>query len=258
MVRVSPSLIYRHIRSKRLAEGFTLLENDAVIQSLLNMANVMAVMRMKYNDHGSVHSKIVAGSALEILRLLLDSGVMPSSVRDGVGDIEDAKIITMFGAYLHDVGNAVHRVNHNLHGTVLAGHILDRILPQIYGNSISKVQRIKCEILHEIFSHDEEVDCLTLEAGVVKVADGTDMAEGRARIPYKVGKADIHLYSALAIKRVDITRGESKPVKIKVDMTNPAGVFQVEYVLLRKLKTSGLLDHIEIVTRHEGAEVKKF
>ncbi|RLE49457.1 MAG: phosphohydrolase [Candidatus Methanomethylicota archaeon] len=258
MTLVTPNLIYRHIRSKKLAEGFALLENDAVVQSLLSMSNIMAVSRLKYNDHGPVHSKIVAGSALEIFKVLFNSGISPSLIRDGVGDVEDSKLVTMFSAYLHDIGNAVHRVGHNVHGVVLAEKILDRLLPQLYGDSISKMQKIKCEILHGIFSHDEEVECLTVEAGIAKIADGTDMAEGRARIPYKVGKADIHLYSALAIKKVEIIRGHEKPVKIKVDMTNPAGVFQIEYVLLRKIKTSGLADYVEVVTYHNGAEVRKF
>ena len=258
MTLVTPNLIYRHIRSRKLAEGFTLLENDATVQSLLSMANIMAVSRLRYNDHGSVHSKIVAGSALEIFKILYNSGIAPSLIRDGVGDIEDSKFVTMFSAYLHDIGNAVHRVSHNVHGVLLADKILDRILPQVYGDSIGKIQKIKCEILHGIFAHDEDVECLTVEAGVAKVADGTDMAEGRARIPYRVGKADIHLYSALAIKKVEITRGSEKPVKIKVDMTNPAGVFQIEYVLLRKIKTSGLSDYVEVVTCHNGAELRKF
>jgi len=133
------------------------------------MANTMAVKRMMYNDHGQVHARITAGSALYILTLLLDAGVTPTSVRDGICDLEDAKLITMMGAYLHDIGNAVHRELHHLHGCYMAAKILDRILPALYGDLDLRTQ-VRQEVLHCIFSHDESVRCLSVEAGVVKVA----------------------------------------------------------------------------------------
>ncbi|OYT43238.1 hypothetical protein B6U84_06365 [Candidatus Bathyarchaeota archaeon ex4484_40] len=104
---------------------------------------------------------------------------------------------------------------------------------------------MKTEILHCIFSHDENVKCLTVEAGSVKVADGTDMAEGRARIPYEAGKVDIHSLSALSIREVRVVKGEDVPVRIEVDMDNPAGVFQIEHVLGRKISTSGIEEWVE-------------
>lgn len=255
MVVVSPSLIERYLGVGELKDLFNLLEEDLEVQSYLSMANVMAVKRLLYNDHGPVHSRIVSGSALLLLELLAD-GIKPTIVRDGVGSLEDSMVTTLLGAYLHDVGNAIHREGHNIHGCIIAEPVINRILKRVYGESSLKALRLKQEVLHCIFSHDENVQCLSLEAGVVKVADGTDMAEGRARIPYKAGKVDMHSLSALSIKRVDIEKGSTKPVRILVNMDNPAGIFQIEQVLNRKIDTSGLTDMVEVAALIKGKEVR--
>ncbi len=246
MVKVSPTLINRHLKEEKLRRAYRILEEDAEIQTLLKMSNIMAVTRLKYNDHGPIHSKITAGAALEILEIISGRRT-PSAIIDHGFTYEDSKIITLMGAYLHDIGNAVHRADHHIHGCILMNGKLDEILNEIYGEEEKRI-RVKCEILHCIYSHDENVQCLSLEAGIVKVADGTDMAEGRARIPYDLGKRDIHSISALAIRRVEIERGLIKPIRITVTMENPAGIFQVQNVLQKKIATSGLEDEIEIVT----------
>lgn len=257
MARVCPELVLTHVRSSpRLEKVYQLLERDPEVQAYLRMANVMAVSRLGYNDHGVVHARIVAGSALEMLSLVVGTGsAVPSVVRDGVGDLEDAKIVVLCGAYLHDIGNSVHRREHSLHGYYLADRILRRVLRRVYEER-RRMYMVKQEILHVIYSHDEEIPCLSLEAGIVKVADGTDMAEGRARIPYRMGKLDIHAVSALAIKRVEIVRGRSRPVRIIVEMDSEAGLFQVEQVLGRKIRTSGIAHLVEVTTILRGHEWK--
>ena len=89
------------------------------------------------------------------------------------------------------------------------------------------------------------------------MADGTDMAEGRARIPYRTGKVDIHSLSALSITKVEIEKGDKKPVQILVSMDNPAGVFQIEQVLERKMKTSGIQDLVEVIALEKGVEIRR-
>ena len=256
MVIVSPSLIYSHLNTRKLRRMFFLLERNSEIQSYLKMANIMAVTRLKYNDHGVVHSRITAGSALEILNIISEE-VTPNAVSEHGLSIEDSKLITMCGAYLHDIGNAIHRVQHNLHGCYLVNSILDDLLSRIY-DSKEILIKVKCEILHCIYAHDENVNCLSIEAGVVKVADGTDMAEGRARIPYDLGKVDIHSLSALAIRKVEIVRGDERPVKILVYMDNPAGIFQIDHVLSKKIYTSGISEYVEVVAIENGKEIKVF
>ena len=54
MVFVSTNLIQLHMAEEPVAETYRLLEEDIETQTCLKMANVMAVNRMGYNDHGPV------------------------------------------------------------------------------------------------------------------------------------------------------------------------------------------------------------
>ncbi len=224
------------------------------------MSNVFAVHRLRFNDHGPVHARIAAGTALELLHLLVSSGVKPSCIRDGTcTDIDEAKLIVFMGAYLHDIGNSVHRTNHEFIGAILAKDILDKVLPEVLRDKLEDDPRIlyslRQEIMHAIYCTAPDIECLTVEGGVVKIADGLDMAEGRARVPYRLGKVDIHAVSALSIKRVELMRGVERPVRIIVHMDEWAGIFQVEKVLLPKVLKSGLQNYVEIVAISRGKEV---
>ena len=256
MVTVSADLINLHLNEPKLEQMFRLLETDLEVQNTLRMSNVMAVERLRYNDHGSVHAKIASGSALEIFSILTKE-VTPSTVRNHVCSLEDAKVVVLCGSYLHDLGNSIHRVDHPTHSCILANPILDRLLKKVYPDDTALAVRLKSEILHTIFAHEEDVDCLSVEAGAAKVADGTDMAKGRTRIPYRTGKVDIHSLSALSITKVEIERGKQKPVQILVSMNNPAGVFQIEQVLERKLKTSGIADLVDVIALEKGVQIRR-
>ena len=256
MVTVSANLIHSHLDEPKVEQMFRLLESDLEVQNTLRMSNVMAVERMKYNDHGPVHAKIASGSALEIFDLLTQQ-VTPTTVKNKICSLEDAKVIVLCGSYLHDLGNSIHRVEHHIHGCVIANPILDRLLKKVYPEDAALAVRLKSEILHSIFSHEEEVECLSVEAGAAKIADGTDMARGRTRIPYRTGKVDIHSLSALSITKVEIEKGKLKPVQILVSMNNPAGVFQIEEVLERKLRTSGIQDLVDVIAVEKGIQIRR-
>ena len=256
MVTVSSNLIQSHLNEPKVEQMFRLLESNLEVQSTLRMSNVMAVERMKYNDHGPVHAKIASGSALEIFDLLTQQ-VTPTTVKNKICSLEDAKVIVLCGSYLHDLGNSIHRVEHHIHGCVIANPILDRLLKKVYPEDAALAVRLKSEILHSIFSHEEEVECLSVEAGAAKIADGTDMARGRTRIPYRTGKVDIHSLSALSITKVEIEKGKLKPVQILVSMNNPAGVFQIEEVLERKLRTSGIQDLVDVIAVEKGIQIRR-
>lgn len=208
----------------------------------LDAANRMVIIRMGFNDHGLVHSKIVTRNALQILDIV--KGSIPLNIiEEKVGTFEDVQLVIMAGAFLHDVGNLVHRVNHAIHSCYLASSLLMPHLPEYTDDPA----QLLSEILHCTYSHDEDIECLTTEAGIITVADGCDMAQGRARIPYRLGKIDIHSVSALSIQKVVLSRGEEKPLKIEVFMNSRAGIFQIQEVLGKKVKSSGLEDHIEIL-----------
>ncbi len=247
MVVVSPNLLQKHVSSSNLLfKAYKLLEEDEEVNELLKMSNVMAVTRLRYNDHGIVHARIVAGTALELFDILVREGVPSTLLRDGTAkSLDEVKVAILFAAYLHDVGNAVHRTLHEYIGALLAKDIVDRLLPQVLEESKKRIVALRQEIMHIIFATEYNTRCLSMECGVVKISDGLDMSEGRARIPYKLGKMDMHAVSALSIRKVEVDKG-SKPIRITVYMDDMAGLFQVEQVLTPKILTSTIEDYIEV------------
>ncbi len=251
MVFISQHLVEKHIeQSPMLRKAWDIITRDHEVQSLLRMANVNAVERLLYNDHGPVHAQIVSGTALELFEMFYRHGLRPSSIiHRTVPTLDCSRLIILLGAYLHDIGNSIHRDNHELIGALIAGNILDRILPGIVSQCKEKCDpyKVRAEIQQAIYATSMNVNALTLEASIVKVADALDMAEGRARLPYSRGKMDIHALSALSIKRVEIVDGDTRPVRIRVYMEDKAGMFQIEKVLLPKIKTSLISEYIEII-----------
>jgi metal-dependent HD superfamily phosphatase/phosphodiesterase len=65
-------------------------------------------------------------------------------------------------------------------------------------------------VLQAITSHRESGHPLTLEAGIVRVADALDIEEGRSRIPFERGRVSIHSISAAAIDEVVISEGKER------------------------------------------------
>ena len=110
--------------------------------------------------------------------------------------------------------------------------------------SIEERTIVISETLHAIIAHRSGGKPLTIEAGIVRVADALDLSEGRSRIPYQAGKIDIHSISAAAIDRVEIAEGTQKPVQINIWMNNMAGIFQVDELLKQKLVGSGIEKYI--------------
>jgi len=246
------------LKYPKALRAWTLIKADHRVLASWEMANYLATRKMKYNVHDDTHAKMVALNALRMLEFLEEANVKPDAVKDGYGDPDDARLIVLLAALLHDIGNQVDRDGHNMYSVVLSNEILEEILSKIYEDSFKRTI-IKAFILHAIHTHMEETKSRTIEASVVKVADGTDMTKGRSRLPYDMGNVNIHTVSALSIERVEIVRGSEKPVEIRVYMTNSAGIFQVEEILYRKLESSVIFDYVDIIaiTIPEEASVDK-
>jgi len=223
------------------------------LRMLSTCSNITAIDRLKINDHGPTHLRIVIRIALRLLDLLHGAGVRLGVADHGLG-YEDAQVVVLLGAALHDVGHAVHRADHELFSMILAPTLLDDLLDGIYDEPERTV--ILAETMHAIWAHRAAVRPLTVEGGVLKVADALDMEKGRARIPFRVGEPTIHSVSAMAIEKVEIKPGKEKPVHIHVRMTNSAGIFQLDSLLKEKLQTSGLREFIEVSAEIEGEEKK--
>ena len=225
-------------------EMYQNLTGSPKVQSYLRSANRMAVSRLGYTDHGAVHAEVATWNALRVFDIL-DDTFRPNVVAEGIGDNDDARLIILASTYLHDIGMVVHRNEHYQASIHLASQILEPKLVDIYTDP-AKATDILSFILHGIYAHDDDTQCLTFEAGITKLGDGADMTKGRTRVPFQKGKVDIHSVSAMAIRDVIVDKGQEKPLRITVAMDNPAGVFQVQAVLEKKISTSGLGDHIKI------------
>lgn len=223
---------------------------DAELLQWWKCANVNAMDRLGMNDHGPVHIQIVANACLKILRLLVDAGVKPSVVTDHDLQVEDAEVVVVLAALMHDVGMAVHREDHERYSLMLGYPKARQLLSALYEDPALTI--MVSDVLHTVISHHWDVSCLTIEAGVLKVADALDMTEGRSRIPFEAGEVNIHSVSAMAVEKVKIHAGEERPVQLEITLNNSAGLFQVDELLKRKLNNSTLSPYVEVIARVEG------
>lgn len=207
-------------------------------------ANVNAVERLGMTDHGPVHVKIVMNIADKLLRLLTERGVQPSVVRNYGMTVDDAEVVVVVAALLHDIGMSVHRADHEAFSLFIAHQKVPELLGGLYDRRTVSV--LRSEILHAIIAHRSGGKPLTLEAGIVRVADALDMAKGRSRIPFTAGSTSIHSVSAAAIEAVHIEAGDTKPVRVRIDLSNSAGIFQLDQLFREKLIGSGLEPYVEL------------
>jgi uncharacterized protein len=108
-----------------------------------------------------------------------------------------------------------------------------------------------------VIGHRRVGEPMTLEAGVVRVADALDMASGRSRVPFETRRPNIHSISAAAIDAVTIEPGEQRAVRVEIEMNNSAGLFQVDELLATKLRGSGIEAHIEVLARIDAEHEKR-
>ena len=228
---------------------------DPQVKAWWHVANVNAVIRLQINDHSWVHVQIVANIALRLLRLLVKHGVEPSAQRDYRLSADDSEIIVVLAALLHDVGMSIHRRDHEDWSLFLAEPKMRELLDGIYEEPELTV--VVSEVLQAITSHRADGQPLALEAGILRVADALDMAEGRSRIPFEKGRVSMHSLSAAAIDDVSIADGESRPVKIEIVMNNSSGLFQVDGLLKAKLRGSGLEPYVDVVARIDTEAEKR-
>ena len=241
-------------RSRKLRTLLERVNADEGLKALWHVSNVNAVKRLGINDHSWVHIQIVANIGLRLLRILTKRGVQPAMVEDYDMKEEDAEVVVLLGALLHCIGMAVHRDRHEDWSLFLAEPKARALLAGIYEEPELTV--VVSEVLQAITSHRESGHPLTVEAGIVRVADALDIEEGRSRIPFERGSVSIHSISAAAIDEVVISEGREHPVSVEIKMNNSAGIYQVDELLKSKLHGSGLEPYVEVVARIENEAEK--
>jgi metal-dependent HD superfamily phosphatase/phosphodiesterase len=223
---------------------------DEELYALWTAINVNALERLGMTDHGPVHFQIVSNIGLRMLRLLVERGVVPSVVKDhGMGN-EEAELVVVLACLLHDLGMSIQRPDHELFSLFVAQPIIDRLLDGLYPTGRRTI--LRSEILHAIIAHRSDGRPMTVEAGIVRVADALDMTKGRSRIGFEAGVVNIHSLSAASIEQVEILEGKEKPLHIHVRMSNSAGIFQIDELLKDKLRGSGLEAYVEVEASIEG------
>ncbi len=260
--RMTPAEAVRDMRINVPARGNRTLRDvvdrvnrDDSIKALWHAANVNAVARMQINDHSWVHIQIVTNIGLKLLRELKRAGIEPGMVNDYSMRQEDAEVVVALGCLTHCLGMAIHRHGHEEMSLFLAADRLPGLLEGLYEEPERTI--VVAEVLQTIISHRSDGQPLSLEAGIVRVADALDMAKGRSRIPFETGRVSIHSLSAAAIEEVVIRGGKDGKVLVEIEMNNSAGLFQVDNLLRSKLRGSGLEDYIEVAATLEGETEKR-
>jgi uncharacterized protein len=228
---------------------------DDQLKGWWHVSNVNAVGRMEINDHSWVHIQIVTNIALKLLRQLTKHGVEPAMVTDYGMERDDAEVVVVLSALTHCVGMSVHRKGHEDFSLFLSEPKLRELVKGIYEEPDLTV--VVSEVLQGIISHRSDGEPLTLEAGILRVADALDMEQGRSRIAFERGRVGIHSLSAAAIEEVEITDGEQKPIRISIRMNNSSGIYQVDGLLKAKLQGSGLEPYVEVIAHIDTEDEKR-
>jgi uncharacterized protein len=235
--------------NRRLQKLLDAVDADLQVKAWWHAAGVNAE-RLHMSDHSWVHIQIVLNMALRLSRLLAARGVQPSIVADHGLEVRDAEVVIAGAALLHCVGMSIHRTDHEAYSLFLTADKLPSLLEDIYPEPTRSI--VVAETMHAIISHRSKGDPFTIEGAILRVADALDMARGRSRVPFEAGHTNIHSLSAYAIEKVSIGPGEDKAVRVEIEMSNSAGIFQVDEGLGTKLRGTLLEEHIEVVARIEA------
>lgn len=240
--------------NKILQEVLDRVNNDAEIKTLWKIMNVMAIDRLAMSDHGPTHFGIVANNGIKITRILDKKGVEMSVVKDFGLTKDYAEVIVFLACIMHDLGISIHRQGHEEYSLFIARDLMNRFLDFL---PIEERMVVISETSHAIISHRANGKPSTVEAGIVRVADAIDMGKGRSRVTYKRGEINIFSESDLAINSVEVLEGKNTPVEIRIHMTNPAGVFQLDDIMTEKLKGSNIEKHVTITAymMKDGKEI---
>ncbi len=170
---------------------------------------------MGFTEHSFAH----------VTRVSMNAGMILESLGYSKREVELAKI----AGYLHDIGNAINRIDHAQSGAVMAFRILETM-----GADPESV----ATIITAIGNHDEETAYpVNPVAAALIIADKTDVTYTRVR-NNDPATFDIHDRVNYAVKKaalnVDAEKGEIQ-VKLRIDTTMCSVVDYFEIFLGRMI-----------------------
>lgn len=255
MEKVPLEKIHVPINGNNLLEkALSAINENEEIKTLWKVININAIERLGMSDHGPVHFQIVANIAIRLTRIMAKNKIAMSICKDFNLDYKFAELVVLLTSLFHDLGMSINREGHEEFSLFLANNLLREILSFL---PTEERTIVTSETLHAIISHRSDGRPLTIEAGIVRVADALDMSNGRSRVSYQAGKIDIYSVSAYAIDGVEIREGVEKPIQIDIAMNNSAGIFQVDELLKSKINHSGIEKYIEVKAFIKGDREKK-
>jgi metal-dependent HD superfamily phosphatase/phosphodiesterase len=252
---IAPMEVSVPTRGNRRLEALLAAANGDVQLKAWWHSQQVTADRLGMSDHSWVHVRIVLNIALRLFRLLNRRGVEPAMVADHDMRPHDSEVVIAAACLLHDVGMSIHRTDHEEFSLFLAADKLPELLTDVYDEPMRSI--VVAESLHAIIGHRRRGDPMTIEAGVVRVADALDLAKGRSRVPFETRRPNIHSLSAAAIDEVKIAAGREHAVRVEIAMNNSSGLFQVDELLATKMRGSGLEEHVEVVARIDAEHEKR-
>lgn len=138
-----------------------------------------ALGRIHYTEHGYAHAGLTAEVAGRILTVL--------------GFEERRCELARIAGFIHDIGNAVNRVNHAMSGAVMAYEILRRL-----GMPADEAVAVTTAIGY----HDEQTAAaVTPISAALILADKSDVRRSRVRVRQDAEEFDIHDRVNYAVER---------------------------------------------------------
>ena len=184
--------------NERLSQLLVRINDDLELHQLWKCANINAVDRTGMSDHGEVHIRIAANAALKMLRLLADAGVETSVVKEHDLTYEDAEVIVVLAACLHDVGMSVHRHNHEQHSLILAAPKARDLLCGIYEepdltimvSEVLHVEGVKCRGSSTLFAFFLNRNDIYEIGGYLKLEAWPDPHTARVKVSFDPDQTD--------------------------------------------------------------------
>ena len=162
--------------------------------------------------------------ALRLLRLLVRDGVEPTAGLRPRMSARDAEVVVAGGALLHDIGMSIIATTTRPTASSSPPAPSTGCSP---APTKSRTRRGRSsEILHAIIGHRRRGEPYTVEAGVVRVADALDMAQGRTRDPLEAGQRGHPLDLRGGNDEVRIEPGEGRAVESRSSSTTRPGSFR--------------------------------
>jgi hypothetical protein len=189
------------------------VRRDAEVIGFLQAAND-ALRTLGFTEHGTRHAGLV--------------GHIAESILERLGLPERMAELANVAGYLHDIGNAIHRQNHALSGSLMAWQILKRM-----GMSVDEC----AIIMNAIGNHEEERGSATNPvAAALIIADKADVHRSRVQNP-RMEDFDIHDRVNYATTRSFVrVRPEEKVIALELEIdVNYAQVIEYFEIFLERM-----------------------